>query len=352
MKMYAFVFLAFVGPVACDKGFGGGLSGSYGAPAEGHLIIENLAAGHAGGGGGLNCYPQTHYQTHYQTQIKHVPVYKTVVSSQLIEHPVSSVIYETIYKKNTAFVTETEYITEVDTITNVNYNPITSTVNRVLFRPIFVTETVFETQNQPLEFTATEIVTEFRQLPIEHTRYTTDIVTVTDPVTLTHKSEVINERFFTTTHTEVVNKQIVVTETFVLPAPIIQEEVLVLNTKQIVSIKPSYLVSTVFQTHFVTTTNIERVPVYVTQTAYDHCKPAIGYSIPELDVSLGIGLSGANAIAGAGGRYSYSKPALGFDIRQSGAAAKAASSGPIILSASGGPVNLGAALGSKGLGGY
>ncbi|XP_064091377.1 uncharacterized protein LOC135205044 [Macrobrachium nipponense] len=294
MKRSIFIFLALVGSAASDKGIG--LSGSYGPPAEGHLIIENLAAGHAGGGGGgfggLDCYPQTHYQTHFKTQIQQVPVYKTVVSSQLVPQPVTEVLYETIYKKHTAFVTETEYATDVDVITKVDYDAYTETVNKFFFRPLFITETVFLTQDQPVYFTATEIVTEFRQVPIEHTQYTTDLVTITNPVTLTHKSELIDEKLFTITETIHVEKPIFVTETAVLPGPIIPEEVFILNTKKIVSIKPAYVTSTYFHTHFVTTTNIERIPVYVTKTAYDHCKPASSYGLPAL--------AGANVVPAVG----------------------------------------------------
>ncbi|XP_066989921.1 uncharacterized protein [Macrobrachium rosenbergii] len=351
MKRSIFIFLALVGSATSDKGIG--LSGSYGPPAEGHLIIENLAAGHAGGGfGGLNCYPQTHYQTHYKTQIEYIPVYKTVVSTQLVPQPVTEVLYETIYKKHTAFVTKTEYSTDVNIITKVDYDPYTETLNKFYFRPLFVTETVFLTQDQPVYLTATEIVTEFRQVPIQHTQYSTAVVTITNPVTLTHKSEVIDERIFTITETVKVIQPIVVTETVAYPGPIIPEEVYVLNTKKIVSIKPAYVTSTFFTTHFVTTTNIERVPVYVTKTAFDHCKPAGSYGLPAVPaVSLDLNLAGSNVVAGVGTGYSYSEPAIGLNIRQSRATAKTEGSGPVVFPASGGPVSLNATAGSEVVGG-
>ncbi|KAG7168339.1 hypothetical protein Hamer_G002364 [Homarus americanus] len=247
--------LAGVGPG------GGGGGGGYG--------------GYGGYGGG--CYPQTHYETHYRKRLQEVPVYETVVSQTVVLQPFTEVVYSTIFKQNIQYVSHRYY---------------TETVESVIYVPDYSTSTRSVTQYQPVEVTSHLYTTEVSPYDFPTPYVETIYNTVTDAVTITHRSQVPHPTTYlvTKTYTDYYTEKVTLNK---LPYTAPQEIVVVTNN--IVNVKPTHVTKTYHVTQRITTTNVERVPYTVTHTVPGQCGPS-GYSYPEPHNPLQYAGSNVNSV--------------------------------------------------------
>ncbi|KAK8733846.1 hypothetical protein OTU49_006209, partial [Cherax quadricarinatus] len=267
-------------------GFGGGGFGGGGFGGGGFGGRGFGGGGVRGEGSGVRaevCEPQVILKTHYKTKLNEVPVLKTVLSKKLVLQPYTEYLYSTIYKENTLYLTKTEFVTNTDYVTRVTHKRFTETLSKVLYYPEYATSTYSVTQYQPVHLTNNVYTTEISPYAVTSTQVETVYDTITKETVITHKSEVPVASTYVLTKTSTKYHNIVVTATklpYDDPKPNI-----VLFTSKIIKQQPSYFTSTFVHTHYVTTTNILKVPYYVTQTVAKYCGP-YDYGYSKKQVSL------------------------------------------------------------------
>ncbi|XP_027233727.1 uncharacterized protein [Penaeus vannamei] len=292
-----------------------------------HFALLLAVAGHAAGAG-YGCKPQIHYETFFKTIYNEVPVLKTVASQHLVPKVFTEVIYDTVYRARTLYQTSTQYITTTEYLTRVIHDRETKTVADYVYLPDVQTTVKNLVQEQVAVITTTLYTTEYTPARLYSTRFATYTTTVTHPVTLTHKSQVLVPRREHVTSTFA--KHYPVTVTYTVPAPPPSgygagggyEDNLVIQTNAVVKIKPSYVTTYVQKTLYLTNTNVERIPVYVTKTVGcgggggGHDLAAYGSSSQALHVAVGGEAGGAlgGGGAGAGGVVPLSGQLVGEDF--------------------------------------
>lgn len=216
---------------------------------------------------GYGCIPQTVYETQYHTKYEEAPIYKTLSSNTVVVEPFSEVLHSTIHRLNTVYVTKTEQITTTVRLTKVSHERLTETVSELLYVPDYSTATQSLTQYQPAVFTKVVYTTDVSTYVVTTTQVETVFATVTDTATftLTHKSQVPVATASVITSTAVHYVHTTLTHTH----QGYPDNVLV--TSNVIQHNPTYLTRTEHLTQTVTTTNIERVPHYVTKTVTANC---------------------------------------------------------------------------------
>ncbi|XP_042871936.1 myb-like protein X [Penaeus japonicus] len=284
-----------------------------------YFALLLAVAGYAAGAG-YGCKPQIHYETYFKTIYNEVPVLKTVASQHLVPKIFTEVIYDTVYRARTLYQTSTQYITTTEYLTRVIHDRETKTVADYVYIPDVKTTVKNLVQSQVALITTTLYTTEYTPARLYSTRFATYTTTVTHPVTLTHKSQMLVPRREHVTSTFA--KHYPVTVTYTVPAPPPSgygsggdEGNLVIQTNAVVKIKPSYVTTNVKKTLYLTNTNVERIPVYVTKT-----------------VGCGGGAGGGGGGAG-GGRpdlAAYGSSSQALHVAVGGAAGGAGGAGGVV----------------------
>lgn len=173
----------------------------------------------------------------------------------------------------------------------VSHERVTETVSRVLYVPEYSTATHSTTLYQPVLVTTHLTTTDTSAYGFTSTTLQTVLVTVTQPVTFTHKSGVLVPTTLYVTSTAVEYRTATVTHA---KYSYLHNDDVVFLTNNIVEFKPSYETTTTYYTQYVTTTHIERVPEYVTKTVEPDCGTVnyfyaapdqpFHYGTPDVDV--------------------------------------------------------------------
>ncbi|XP_050726086.1 uncharacterized protein LOC127003431 [Eriocheir sinensis] len=237
-----------------------------------HTVLVESGGAYGGGGGGgfghgpvlgdanaFGCRPQVHYITHYRTKFQDVPVYKTVIATDVAVKNRNELVYSTVVNIETVSLTSTVLETTTEIVTSVARSEVIKTITNVVSVPYYTTTIEYLQQTRVVDITSHVFDVAEYAYPVTLTEVATAAATIDLPVTVVEKSAAPLFRDHIILNT--ITKYVTVTHTN--PGYGYQNDVAYV-TQNVVDYTPSYVTKTQYKTKHVTHTTFVNVPSYST----------------------------------------------------------------------------------------